>query len=165
MTFLRPRLEGDLPVLVEVLRAVHAADGYPDVWPPDPNAFVATPDPLGAWVAEVSGQPVGQVLLCSVGLGGGWGEVYGEGVTALAEIKRLFVSPSARGLGLAQQLMQVALEDAAQRNLRAVLQTLDSNHAARRFYEQGGWHLTGTVRADWTDTGGQHPDMLLYSAP
>ena len=61
--------------------------------------------------------------------------------------------------------MQAALAGAAHRNLRPVLQTLDSNRAARRFYEQGGWHPAGTVRADWQDAGGQHPDMLLYTAP
>lgn len=32
----RARRAGDLPALVEVLRAVHTRDGYPTVWPLDP---------------------------------------------------------------------------------------------------------------------------------
>ncbi|WP_424950528.1 N-acetyltransferase family protein [Deinococcus sp.] len=162
---IRPRQDADLPELVRVMRAVHEADRYPAIWPEDALAFVATTDPLGAWVAEVDGQPRGQVLLCAVGLTGGWAEVYGEGASALAEIKRLFVSPSARGLGLARRLMRVALEDAARRNLGAVLQTLDDNHVAIRFYERAGWHPAGSVPADWTDGDGQHPTMVLFTAP
>ena len=162
---IRPRRNDDLPALVRVMRAVHDADAYPTIWPEDALTFVATTHPLGAWVAELQGQPVGQVLLCAVGSGGGWSEVYGEATAGLAEIKRLFVSPSARGLRLAQQLMQAALAEAARRQLRPVLQTLDENHAAIRFYERGGWQRAGSVRADWTDAQGQHPTMVLFTAP
>ncbi len=143
MSLVRPRLDGDLPALVEVLRAVHGADHYPDVWPEDPHAFVATAAPLGAWV----------------------GRSVGEAAAQLAEIKRLFVSPSVRGLGLARRLMETALAEAARRRLRPVLQTLDENHAAIRFYEQGGWQRSGSVRADWTDAQGQRPTMVLFTTP
>jgi ribosomal protein S18 acetylase RimI-like enzyme len=159
---IRPRQPSDLSELVQVLRTVYETDGYPDVWPEDPLAFVENADPLAAWVAEVEGHVVGQVLLCTVQVGSDWGAASSSD---LVEIKRLFVSPSAQGLGLAQQLMQTALTEAARRSCRAVLETRADNEAANRFYQRGGWQRAGTVRAIWTDADGQHPQMQLYTAP
>ncbi len=159
---IRPRQQSDVPVLVQVLRAVYEADGYPDVWPGNPLAFVENDAPLGAWVAEADGQVVGQVLLCNVQPGSDWGRAAGSD---LVEIKRLFVSPSAWGLGLAAQLVQAALTEAAHRHCRAVLETRADNEAANRVYQRGGWRLAGTARATWTDADGQHPRMQRYTAP
>ena len=164
---IRPRRESDLPALVRVLRDVYEADGYPSVWPPDPLAFVQTSAPLGAWVAEAGGQPAGQVLLYAVVHEDGWDAVLEPSLSPLAliEVKRLFVAPSARGLGLAQQLLAAALDEAARRNLRAVLQTRADNDAAIRFYERGGWQQIGSAQAPWTDENGEHPQMSLFLAP
>ena len=159
---IRARQPGDLPELVRVLRKVHLADGYPGGWPADPLAFVEHADPLGAWVAETDGQVVGQVLLCSLQPGNAWNAAPG---CDLVEIKRLFVSPSAWGLGLAQQLMQAALAESARRRGQAVLETRADNEAANRFYQRGGWRLAGTARATWTDADGRHPRMQRYTAP
>jgi ribosomal protein S18 acetylase RimI-like enzyme len=159
---IRLRQPSDLPELVRVLQAVYEADGYPDVWPTDPLAFVENADPLAAWVAEADGQVVGQVLVCSLEPDNAWSA---GSSSDLVEIKRLFVSPSAQGLGLAQQLMQTALAEAARRSCRAVLETRADNEAANRFYQRGGWQRAGTVRAIWTDADGQHPQMQLYTAP
>jgi ribosomal protein S18 acetylase RimI-like enzyme len=159
---IRPRQAGDLPELVRVLRRVHETDGYPDVWPTDPVAFVENDRPLGAWVAEAGGQVVGQVLLCSLQSGHAWNAGSGSD---LVEIKRLFVSPSVWGQGLAQQLMQAALAEAARRHGRAVLETRADNEAANRFYIRTGWRRAGTAQAAWTDADGQHPLMQLYTAP
>jgi len=57
-----------------------------------------------------------------------------------AEIKRLWVAPSARGLGLGKRLMDTA-EDAA-RTLGVALLRLDTNSAlpeAGRLYRTTGW--------------------------
>ena len=57
-----------------------------------------------------------------------------------AEIKRLWVSPAARGMGLARRLM-AEVEDIA-RDLNIDLLRLDTNSAlpeAVRFYQVGGW--------------------------
>jgi GNAT superfamily N-acetyltransferase len=63
----------------------------------------------------------------------------GDG-SAAAEIKRLWVAPAARGLGLGRGLMEAA-EDAA-RNLAIKLLRLDTNSAlpeAGRLYRKTGW--------------------------
>ena len=84
--------------------------------------------PRGAFLVAMSdGMPLG-----CVGLKGTGGE--------LAEIKRLWVAPSARGLGVGRRLMETA-EDAA-RNLSIRILRLDTNSAlpeAGRLYHSTGW--------------------------
>ena len=162
---IRPRQDADLPALVQVLREVHVADQYPTVWPGDALGFVATAAPLAAWVAEIGGRPVGQILLCEPTLTDRWDEIEVAPWAGLTEIKRLFVAPALRGQGLAQRLMETALAEARRRNLRAVLQTHSGNGTARAFYERAGWQPAGTVLASWTDTDGRHPQMQRYTAP
>ncbi|MGY3608852.1 MULTISPECIES: bifunctional helix-turn-helix transcriptional regulator/GNAT family N-acetyltransferase [unclassified Bradyrhizobium] len=85
--------------------------------------------PRGAFLVAMSdGLPIG-----CVGLKGGGGEI--------AEIKRLWVAPSARGLGLAHRLMGAA-EDIA-RELSIKVLRLDTNSAlpeAQRLYRNSGWN-------------------------
>ncbi len=84
--------------------------------------------PRGAFLLAMSdGLPIGCVAL--KGSGG-----------AAGEIKRLWISPAARGLGIAKRLMQAA-EDIA-RELGMAMLRLDTNSAlpeARRLYESTGW--------------------------
>lgn len=84
--------------------------------------------PRGAFLVAMSdGLPIG-----CVGLKGTGGEV--------AEIKRLWVAPSARGLGLARRLMTAA-EDIA-RDLSVKRLRLDTNSAlleAQQLYRNTGW--------------------------
>jgi DNA-binding MarR family transcriptional regulator len=93
----------------------------------DPDA-IDMMRPRGAFlVARSDGLPLG-----CVGLKGSGGEI--------AEIKRLWVAPSARGLGLAHRLMEAA-EDAA-RELSVNVLRLDTNRAlpeAQRLYRSTGW--------------------------
>jgi DNA-binding MarR family transcriptional regulator/GNAT superfamily N-acetyltransferase len=85
--------------------------------------------PRGAFLVAMSdGLPIG-----CVGLKGGGGEI--------AEIKRLWVAPSARGLGLAHRLMKAA-EDIA-RELSIEVLRLDTNSAlpeAQQLYRSSGWN-------------------------
>ncbi|MEK1886795.1 MAG: helix-turn-helix domain-containing GNAT family N-acetyltransferase [Phyllobacterium sp.] len=85
--------------------------------------------PRGIFLVAMSdGLPIG-----CVGLKGNGGEV--------AEIKRLWVAPSARGLGLAKRLM-TAVELAARELSIKVLQ-LDTNSAlpeAQQLYRRTGWN-------------------------
>ncbi|MCA1451623.1 MarR family transcriptional regulator [Bradyrhizobium sp. BRP22] len=94
----------------------------------DPEA-VDMVRPRGAFlVAKSDGLPIG-----CVGLKGGGGEI--------AEIKRLWVAPSARGLGLARRLMKAA-EDVA-RELSIKILRLDTNSAlpeAQQLYRSSGWN-------------------------
>jgi DNA-binding MarR family transcriptional regulator len=84
--------------------------------------------PRGAFLVAMSdGLPLG-----CVGLKGDGGEI--------GEVKRLWVAPSARGLGLARRLMQSAEETARGLGMRVL--RLDTNRAlpeARRLYETSGW--------------------------
>lgn len=93
----------------------------------DPDA-IDMMRPRGAFlVARSDGLPLGCVGL--KGSGGG-----------IAEIKRLWVAPSARGLGLARRLMQAA-ENAA-RELSVNVLRLDTNSAlpeAQQLYRSTGW--------------------------
>lgn len=112
-TLLTERVPGVLPTHV------------PD---PDPDAALYRP-PLGVFLLATSdGLPVGCVALKSVDARTG-------------EVKRLWVAPAARGLGLARRLMR-AIEDRARGQGLARLQ-LDTNSAlteAVRLYESDGWH-------------------------
>jgi len=92
---------------------------------PDAADMIA---PRGAFlVADVDGLPLG-----CVGLKGNGGEV--------GEIKRLWVSPLARGQGLARRLMAAA--EARARALGIAVLRLDTNRAlpeAAALYRRGGW--------------------------
>jgi DNA-binding MarR family transcriptional regulator/GNAT superfamily N-acetyltransferase len=94
----------------------------------DPDAEDMT-RPRGAFLVAMSdGMPIG-----CVGLKGSGGEV--------AEIKRLWVSPSARGLGLAKRLMAAAGDIA--RELSVKFLRLDTNSAlpeATQLYRGTGWY-------------------------
>jgi GNAT superfamily N-acetyltransferase len=59
----------------------------------------------------------------------------------IAEIKRLWVSPSARGLGLARRLMETA--ETVARDLSITVLRLDTNRAlpeALQLYRSTGWN-------------------------
>lgn len=93
----------------------------------DPQARQMRP-PLGSFLVAFSdGLPVGCIGLKGTGDGG-------------AEVKRLWVSPAARGLGLGRRLMEAA--EAAAGRLSIRLLRLDTNRAlseAIGFYRRAGW--------------------------
>ncbi|MBF8188506.1 GNAT family N-acetyltransferase [Nonomuraea sp. K274] len=76
---IRRRAPEDLDACVEALATVHAADRYPANWPDDPGAWPTPDDPAMAWIAAEA--------------------------SLTTEITRLFVSPVARGRGLAGRLL------------------------------------------------------------
>jgi putative acetyltransferase len=78
------------------------------------------------FIARQDGQPVG----CG-------GVAFTDG---LAELKRMYVRPHARGRGVAQAIV-ARLEHEARRAgaSRLVLETGDAQHAAIRFYERAGF--------------------------
>lgn len=100
--------------------------------------------PRGTFIVAMSDTlPIG-----CVGLKGGSGET--------AEIKRLWVAPSARGLGLGRRLMEAA-ENAA-RELSITLLRLDTNSAlteAGRLYRTSGWTEIGRFNDD------PYPDLFF----
>jgi GNAT superfamily N-acetyltransferase len=100
--------------------------------------------PRGAFfVAMSDGLPLG-----CIGLKGNAGE--------LAEIKRLWVAPSARGLGLGRRLLEAA--EQAARDLSVRILRLDTNSAlpeASRLYHSTGWTEIERFNDD------PYPDMFF----
>ena len=62
----------------------------------------------------------------------------------LAELKRMYVRPAARGRGVARAIIARLEEEARSRGLtRVVLETGDAQRAAIRFYERAGFTRCG----------------------
>ena len=76
--------------------------------------------------------------------------------TSQAELKRLYLVPSARGLGASKALMDVAIARARELGYKEVLlDTLGSMTAARRLYEKYGFR---EIEAYYNS----HPDAVFY---
>lgn len=144
----RPRRAEDLPVLVDVLHAVHVEDGYPSVWPPDPAAWLDPPGLLGAWVAERDGVLVAHGAL--------------KVEAAQPWVSRLFTDPAARGSGAAGAVLDAVVAAAAP-GLR--LDVLDDGATAIGFYERRGWRLVERRAATWRNARGESPFVRVYAAP
>ncbi len=164
---IRPRVDGDLPALVEGLAEVARADGYPSIWPRDPAAWLRADDLIGGWVALQAGSVVGQVLLrrpaddVPADL---WSAATGRDRTECAVIKRLFVVPAARGTGLGRALMTVAGDTASGLGRHSVLDVTDRNQAAVRLYERLGWTRLGSFEVAFG--GAAAPELLhAFAAP
>jgi putative acetyltransferase len=81
------------------------------------------------WVAEdESGRIVGGV---------GIGRL--EGAGRLCELQKMYCLPEARGKGIAQRLLDIALDYAKWFYDRCYLETCDNMIAAQRFYEKNGF--------------------------
>ncbi|WP_072791508.1 GNAT family N-acetyltransferase [Cognatishimia maritima] len=112
----------------------------------DPEAQNMMP-PLGAFFVAMSG---GAALGCC-GLKGDGSEV--------AEIKRLWVNPTARGMGLAQRLLAEC--EVAARGLGITVLRLDTNSAlpeAERLYRKTGWTQIERFNDD------PYPDLFFEKA-
>lgn len=90
--------------------------------------YLASPDsPI--WIATVSGSPAGCVMLRPL-----------PQIERAAEVKRLYVCPAFRGLGLAHALMHAVEEHARNSGLQWLyLDTKDDLHAAIHFYCSTGY--------------------------
>src|SRR5206468_5331882 len=115
------------------------------------------------WVAEDGGGVVGQVVLRRARDGQApvalWCAATGREPGGCAVLARLFVVPSARGLGLGRGLVAVACGEAAGRGLHPVLDVVDANRAAVRMYERLGWTRLGTYEETFHGDG---PAELLH---
>jgi ribosomal protein S18 acetylase RimI-like enzyme len=74
------------------------------------------------------------------------------------ELCHLFVSPAARGSGLAVMMVADAEARLAARGVEiAWLICMTGNHRAARFYQKCGWRLTGTVSYQAKTPAGHFP--------
>lgn len=166
MARVRPRIPDDLPALVSVLVAVHRQDGYPTQWPADPVAWLDPPGIDTAWVAsDPDGPPLGHVALAAGLDDATFRAATGRDAHELANVKRLFVDPDARGRGVARLLLDTVVAEAAGLGLHAVLDVVDSAAPAIHLYEQLGWRCVGRRAATWSTRDGSHPLVRLFIAP
>ncbi|TYB54412.1 GNAT family N-acetyltransferase [Nonomuraea sp. PA05] len=130
---------------VEALAEVQAADRYPVHWPDDPGAWL-TPDGMtGAWLAVEAGVVLGHVAL-----------------TRDLEVSRLFVTPAARGRGVAERLLGTVR---AATPLPLKLEVSSEGPAAIRLYERSGWRRVGSSRAGWLNAAGEPALLHHYVSP
>ncbi|AQZ71200.1 hypothetical protein BKM31_48045 [[Actinomadura] parvosata subsp. kistnae] len=134
-----------MPACVEALAAVQTADRYPVNWPDDPGAWL-TPDGMTtAWLAIEADAVLGHVA-----------------ITRDLELTRLFVTPAARGRGVAARLLDAAR---ASTPLPLKLEVSSEGHAAIRFYERLGWRRVGSSRATWLNAAGEPALLHHYVSP
>lgn len=144
---------------------VHAADGYPQVWPGDPVGFLSPPDVLDAWVAVDGSAIVGQVLLRDgKGERAEFADADVDLPQRLASVSRLFVTPRARGTGVAAGLVAACVAGAG-RDGRAVILSVVEGETAVGFYERLGWRYLTSRPAEWRLADGGTPTMRYYRQP
>ena len=164
---IRPRRDCDIPALAAALVEVHALDGYPVEGVANPEAWLRLVNMLGAWTAQVDGQPIGHVALTDPGPGDDaahiWHEQTGAPLHTLVVLGRLFVAPSTRGHALGRRLTQTATEAANAAGLRAVLDVMNKDHAAIHTYESLGW--THFADIEHRHHGNQIEPGRAYIAP
>jgi len=105
---------------------VYLADPRVSIW------SVLEGDELVGYVMTVSGEPEDPVIAASVSR------------RPTVEISKIYVRWSAHGSGIAQQLMDVAVEDAKAHGAQSVwLGVNQQNARANSFYERRGFRLVG----------------------
>ncbi|MBQ5780979.1 MAG: GNAT family N-acetyltransferase [Spirochaetaceae bacterium] len=73
--------------------------------------------------------------------GGGIGRLDGE--EGVCELQKMYFLPQGRGKGVAQNLLNAALDFAKKHYSRCYLETLENMTAAQRFYEKNGFVRIG----------------------
>lgn len=160
---LRARRDEDLGACERLAQAVHEADGYPPRFADDLRRFVAARDAMGAWVAEVAGDIVGQVALqprSSAEVMALAGNATGWEPDRLCVVARLLVSPAARGKGVGRFLLATASEAGRSLGLWPILDVATQFEAAIRLYEASGWVCAGRVTVRFA--GAEPLDELVY---
>jgi GNAT superfamily N-acetyltransferase len=163
---IRPRDDADIAACVDLLAAVHAADGYPVNLPADPKTFLVTPDMLGAWIAEDGENVVGHVALrprTSAGVMEKAAAAAGVGAERLAVVARLLVAPGARRRGVGWALLGAAARRASELGRHPVLDVVKGHAAAVALYDRAGWRRAGEVQV--TFPTGQTVNELVFVAP
>ncbi|HEV6955382.1 MAG TPA: GNAT family N-acetyltransferase [Promicromonospora sp.] len=163
-----PRRPAHLDRVVEALRLVHKNDGYPLAWPDDPYAWLSPEGALGAWVALLDGDLVGHVMLVeghAVEHADALAAAAAVPLTGLAGVSRLFVTPAARGTGVASALLERVEDAPTRRGRRLALDVVDDGGPAVRLYERLGWTRVTDGPATWTTPTGTRPRTAAYLSP
>jgi GNAT superfamily N-acetyltransferase len=162
----RPRNDEDLDSCERVARLVQQLDGYPALLLDGLRDFVEGRGFYGAWVADVDGEVVGQVLLrprTSPKVMEMLRQATGLEDDRFGVVARLFVSPAARRRGIGRALLTTATTAARSRGLAPVLDVVTKNKAAMALYESMGWVRVGTAVVQFQD--GSVLDEVVYIGP
>jgi GNAT superfamily N-acetyltransferase len=146
---IRRRQPRDVPALAEVLRHVHAHDGYPVEGVSDPEAWIQPPRELAGWTALLRETPIGHISLTQGSADDDaarlWHQRSGADYGNLAIPVRLFVDPPCRALGAGRQLMLTAYQHAVYLSKQVVFDVMLKDAAAIRLYESLGCTRIGTI--------------------
>ena len=158
----RRRADVDLDTLALVAARVRAADDYPTYLPGDDyHRFLTRPEPLEAWVAEWDERICGHVAVSAQPSPGAMQVLYDAGIVGpLGAIARLLVDPDARGRGIARALLNTARSAAATQHRAAVLEVVESSHAAIALYRRSGWVEVGRTALALPD-GRELPELVF----
>ncbi|GAB3753626.1 hypothetical protein GCM10027599_15080 [Yimella radicis] len=165
---IRPRLESDLPQLVEQLRTQQPVSEYPLRWPLPfpPEQFIVRDTELVAFVAQIDDRVVGHVSVTRVSDnpdGAFWSRGTGRPIEALGCLSVLFVGPEAAGLGVGGRLMDTAVAEIRARGLTPVLDVTQSRSSATAVYRHRGWRFLGHSRPEWLPDWA--PDVQFFDLP
>jgi ribosomal-protein-alanine N-acetyltransferase len=147
---IRSRAATDLDDCVRLLAEVHKTAGYPVNWPADPDGWLSPDEALGCWVLTLDGEIAGHLIVTANGPDG-------------AMVERLFVDPRRTRAGLGRQLLEYAIDFAAEQGRRLTLDVVNSPHGAVEFYRRSGWQETGRIPIEWG--GALASEMIRFEAP
>ncbi|MFI2295924.1 GNAT family N-acetyltransferase [Isoptericola sp. NPDC019571] len=150
----RPRVEADVPTLIDVVREQQPTSGYPRAWPPvvGVREFLVRPDEEAAWVAVHEGRVVGHVSVTSVHddeHGAIWSAGAGRPVDQLGCVSVLFVASDVQGMGAGGRLLDAAEQHLRARGRTPVLDVDDRDGVAHAVYVHRGWQVVGEARFFW----------------
>jgi GNAT superfamily N-acetyltransferase len=166
-SLVRERTPADLEACVTLASEVHRLDGYPSFLGEGGfTSFVAPDDALGAWVALLGEDLVGNVMLRprsappSIALAAQALDVAPE---RLGFVARLMVASRARRRGIAGQLLDVAVAEARRLGRVPVLDVVTSDTAAVALYGASGWRRLGD--ASLTMSNGEDLELHVFAKP
>ena len=167
---IRPRVDADLPGLIEALAWQQPVTHYPLVWPlPFPaEQLLRSGADLAAWTAALSGRPVGHIGLRRVDPTSAhvqaWMSAHGRPADRLAEVAALFVGNEVRGMRVGGLLLAAAVDWAARHDLALCLVVVsDSRNTAAAMYQHKGWKVVGRSRPPWLSEPAE--DLLAMVLP
>ena len=144
----RIRTDSDLAKCVVIARPDVRLDGYPVYLPTSLHRFIASPDALGAWVAEEDGEVIGHVALHQrssdvvLALAA---ENLNQPPGRLGVIARLLVARRLDEKGLDTFCSKQPQGDCLRRGLYPILDVVTEHVEAIRLYEHEGWICVGQV--------------------
>ncbi|BBZ56050.1 Acetyltransferase (GNAT) family [Mycobacteroides abscessus] len=164
---IRRRCQADLAALADVLVRVHARDGYPVEGVDNPEAWIAPPAELAAWVAVYGAEVIGHVALANArdtdDAAMLWQRATGGQISRLAILARLFVDPRYRNVGAGSLLMKAARAFADEHDLAVAFDVMLKDRDAIRLYEKLGYQRLGTVGHE--HSGGKAEAAAVYFLP